>query len=300
MKIKQAGPLAIGLLAIFGTITGLEASLATSQAAQDANSHARMEAPLRNAGIDPNSTDALLAALAHKSDSVKTAAVLTLWRKRETRAVPQLQKLLNSKGSLLRLTVCQALADLGAAAEIWKPTAIKLLNTPTLTTRLRAARLLAQHGDPRGWQLVKTGLASRQPGHLFEAVQAAPAFDGQESATPAGKQKIAVLPELLAQYQKADPASQLTLFGGVVSIAKPAHLPELKAFAAVLDRDTPGLQAKRQKMTEEAIALRNRDDLTEQEKNRLFNEKFPDQALVGQQEYIRQQLAQLIQRLEAQ
>ena len=182
----------------------------------------RRIAPLRAAGVNIDSADELIRVLDKGQVPVQIAAAYLLKEKKVKSAVPQLEKLAKdpSTTTLLRLNVCDALSELAPVSSNWKDPCKRLLREAyDSATRIRAAGVLAKSGDTSGWNLIREGLRSSQPGDVEEASAVAPLFNGLPSETDGTK--INVMSICAEAFGGADVNSQGWLLGIAWKVAKP-------------------------------------------------------------------------------
>lgn len=204
------------------------------QAAEQAMRERRL-APLTAAGIDTNSTDALIRALRHKQVPVQLAAIYLLKERKATAALPDLRSLLTDPASppLTSLNVCDALADLETSNPTWKGPCLTLLDPRhDSMTRIRAAGVFAKHGDPSGWDQVRESLLSSQQGDVEEAAMVAPYFDGLTQVAGSRRTTINVFAVCAGAFNDASAPAQLNLVAVIGKAAKKADAGAVADLAA--------------------------------------------------------------------
>ena len=212
-------PLLVSLVVGLPTVTDSPNKQAEERAAYE-----RRVAPLKAAGIDTNSTEQVISALKDTRIGVRLAAVYLLREKRAKSAVGELRKLLDDphKVPLLLLEVCSALAELETDSVTWKVPCRRLVDEESdPMIQMRAAGVLARHGDAKGWKLVRTSLLSSQKADLEEAAMVAPFFDGLIPDPSAGGTKIHVLAVCAVAFREANEESQTLLLGVIAKTAQP-------------------------------------------------------------------------------
>lgn len=191
-------------------------------------------APLKAAGIDPESNQALLHALTLPDKIVKRTAIDLLQERKEKAAIPEIRKLLNDEWQGLRLSACDALAALGDDRSVWEPPCVNLLKSKDPIIQLGASYTLAQYGNASGWEIVKANLPSDRETLSYEAAQSAPLFDGLDMQTDKGMVKINVFDTAFEMFKTAPGSAQTNLALILARLAKPADVPRLKALLNLL------------------------------------------------------------------
>ncbi len=192
-----------------------------AQAAENAMRERRLAA-LTAAGIDMNSTEALVKALSTKEVPVQLAAVYLLKERKALSAIPELRRLVNDAATapLLKVDACDALADLDTGSSNWKrPCAGLLAQQNDAMVRIRAAGVFARHGDATGWDLVRGSLISSEQVNVEEASMVAPLFDGLTQVTGGRRTVIDVLTVCVNAFPRASAALQLNLIGVIARTA---------------------------------------------------------------------------------
>lgn len=173
---------------------------------------------LKDEGIDPESSDAVLHAIRAIRYDVSLAAVSIAVEKKDIRAIPIIVSVINSITedqfnilSFYTYWLTNALAKFGLPDEEWMPTCKKILLTRNPEAQIRAAGLLAAHGDASGWSIVRNALNSRNQAIVLEATLVAKNFHGLKVDTPEGEKQIDIVEECIKALLPPDIDTQTWL-----------------------------------------------------------------------------------------
>lgn len=198
------------------------------------------EAPLRAAGIDPDLDEALVAALNNDSSTVQLAAIELVKQRRIPEAAPALRQLLADQtmpARLFKLFICEALAAIQPWNSAWRRECASLLQDSNPMVRIRAAGLLAEHGDAQGWAIVRENLFSGAGSRDYEAAAGAPFFNGLTLQGARGPLKLDVLSEVLDNFRRSSGHGQGVLQSIISALAEPQDIPRLREAVGQVKED---------------------------------------------------------------
>lgn len=133
-------------------------------------------------------TDSLLAALNHRSSTVRWIAAEEMGKRKVTAAIPQLQALLEDSNIVVRSSAAGALLEMGDRTGV--PVLKALLDSDRKGDVIHAARALAAHGDDSGLDKVRPMLRSDDVGDRWDAITTLGVSHNPDEAYPALRQGV--------------------------------------------------------------------------------------------------------------